>query len=237
VRPDRRDARATTPDQQRALWEYGFNLGIAFQVVDDLLDYTADQAALGKPIGGDLREGKVTLPIIRLLQHGGEPAGALIRRVVAQRAVTPEEWREIGRMLAETNALESAYGVAVEYATAAKTHLQAFPPSVERDALLALPDYVTCATADGRAHFAFPACPHARRRRIEELRRQIRHHEDAYYVLNDPEISDTEFDGLVKALEALERQHRNSSPRTRRRSVWPGARSKGSSRSRTPSRC
>jgi octaprenyl-diphosphate synthase len=134
---------ATTPDQQRALWEYGFNLGIAFQVVDDLLDYTADQAALGKPIGGDLREGKVTLPIIRLLQQGGEPAGALIRRVVEQRAVTPEEWREIGRMLAETNALESAYGVAVEYATAAKTHLQAFPPSLERDALLALPDYVT----------------------------------------------------------------------------------------------
>ena len=49
---------------ETALREYGFNLGIAFQLVDDLLDYTADAAALGKPIGGDLREGKVTLPII-----------------------------------------------------------------------------------------------------------------------------------------------------------------------------
>jgi octaprenyl-diphosphate synthase len=132
----------TTTEQQRALWEYGFSLGVAFQVVDDLLDYTAEQSTLGKPIGGDLREGKVTLPIIRLLQRGGEPAGTLIRRVVESRAVSPEEWREIRSMLAETDALESAYGVAVEYATAAKGHLQAFPASPERDALLALPDYV-----------------------------------------------------------------------------------------------
>jgi octaprenyl-diphosphate synthase len=133
----------TTPEQQRALWEYGFNLGVAFQVVDDLLDYTADQGALGKPIGGDLREGKVTLPIIKLLQRGGEPASALIHRVVENRAVSADEWRDLRRMLGETDALESAYGVAVEYAAAAKGHLQVFPDSPERDALLALPDYVT----------------------------------------------------------------------------------------------
>ena len=51
-----------SPEQETALRDYGFNLGIAFQLVDDLLDYTADAAALGKPVGGDLREGKVTLP-------------------------------------------------------------------------------------------------------------------------------------------------------------------------------
>jgi octaprenyl-diphosphate synthase len=132
----------TTPEQQRALWEYGFNLGVAFQVVDDLLDYTADEAALGKPIGGDLREGKVTLPIIRLLQRGGEPASAVIHRVVESRAVSPEQWRDIRRMLGETDAIESAYNVAVDYAKAAKSHLQVFPRSPERDALVALPDYV-----------------------------------------------------------------------------------------------
>ena len=55
-----------TPAQRIALREYGFNLGIAFQIVDDVLDYTSDEAVLGKPIGGDLREGKVTLPIILL---------------------------------------------------------------------------------------------------------------------------------------------------------------------------
>ena len=59
-------------DEQRiALREYGFDLGIAFQIVDDVLDYTADERALGKPIGGDLREGKVTLPVILLLQKAG----------------------------------------------------------------------------------------------------------------------------------------------------------------------
>src|SRR5438045_3095935 len=57
----------TTREQQDALWEYGFNIGMAFQIVDDLLDFTGEQDALGKPVGGDLREGKITLPIIHLL--------------------------------------------------------------------------------------------------------------------------------------------------------------------------
>ena len=89
-----------TPERESALRDYGFNLGVAFQLVDDLLDYTADQEALGKPIGGDLREGKVTLPIIFLLQRGGAEADRLIRAVVQERAVTPEQWREILRLLA-----------------------------------------------------------------------------------------------------------------------------------------
>src|SRR5438128_4636985 len=57
-------------EQERALREYGFNLGIAFQLVDDLLDFTGDLTALGKPVGADLREGKMTLPLIHLLQQG-----------------------------------------------------------------------------------------------------------------------------------------------------------------------
>ena len=65
--------------RRTALREYGFNLGIAFQLVDDLLDFTGDAAALGKPVGGDLREGKVTLPIIHLLRAAASGAGELIR--------------------------------------------------------------------------------------------------------------------------------------------------------------
>jgi octaprenyl-diphosphate synthase len=125
-----------------ALREYGFNLGITFQLVDDLLDYTADAAALGKPVGGDLREGKVTLPIIFLLRRGGEEADRLIRTVVDQRAVSADEWREILRLLAEHRATDLAYQRAVEYADRAKACLSIFPPSREREALLALPDYV-----------------------------------------------------------------------------------------------
>ena len=131
-----------TPDRANALREYGFNLGIAFQLVDDLLDYTADATALGKPIGGDLREGKVTLPVIFLLRRGGDEADRIIRSVVDQRAVSPEQWREILGLLAEHRATDLAYERAVEYAERAKSCLEVFPPSLERDALLALPDYV-----------------------------------------------------------------------------------------------
>jgi octaprenyl-diphosphate synthase len=131
-----------TPEQESALREYGFNLGIAFQLVDDLLDYTADAAALGKPIGGDLREGKVTLPIIFLLRRGGEAADTLIRNVVRDRAVTTEQWRELLRLLREHRSTDQAYSRAVEYAGRAKDCLSVFPPGRERDGLTALTDYV-----------------------------------------------------------------------------------------------
>jgi octaprenyl-diphosphate synthase len=129
-------------EQEVALREFGFNLGVAFQVVDDLLDYTADESALGKPVGGDLREGKVTLPIIYLLQRGGDEADALIRTVVRDRAVSKEQWRDIKRLLHEHRGPELAYAKATEYATLAKSALDVFAPSRERDALKALADYV-----------------------------------------------------------------------------------------------
>jgi octaprenyl-diphosphate synthase len=129
-------------ERENALREYGFNLGIAFQLVDDLLDYTADAAALGKPIGGDLREGKVTLPIIYLLRRGGDQADTLIRDVVRDRAVTNEQWREILRLMREHRTTDLAYSRALEYASRAKDCLSVFPPSREREALIALTDYV-----------------------------------------------------------------------------------------------
>jgi octaprenyl-diphosphate synthase len=131
-----------SPEQEIALREYGFNLGIAFQLVDDLLDYTADQEALGKPVGGDLREGKVTLPIIVLLRRGGQEADRLIREIVRERSITAEQWRDLVRLLREHATTDVAYERALEYATRAKDCLKVFPPSREREALLALPDYV-----------------------------------------------------------------------------------------------
>jgi octaprenyl-diphosphate synthase len=129
-------------EQEQALREFGFNLGVAFQVVDDLLDYTADESSLGKPVGGDLREGKVTLPIIYLLQRGGEEADGLIRAVVADRAVSKEQWRQIIALLREHRTPDLAYAKATEFANRAKASLDVFAPSRERDALKALADYV-----------------------------------------------------------------------------------------------
>jgi len=130
-------------EQRVALREYGFNLGIAFQMVDDVLDYTAEAAALGKPIGGDLREGKITLPIILLLQRTGADVHALVQDIVATNRVTPEAWRTVKELLVRHGAVEDTFARAVTYGERARAHLVgAFAPSEPRDGLLALVDYV-----------------------------------------------------------------------------------------------
>jgi octaprenyl-diphosphate synthase len=130
-------------EREQALREYGFNLGVAFQLVDDLLDFTGDAGAVGKPIGSDLREGKVTLPLIHLQRHSSDGLGArIVRDIIASRAVTDEQWHDLLRSLKQHASIDYAYRRAVEYAERAKKPLYAFPPSSARDALLALPDYV-----------------------------------------------------------------------------------------------
>jgi octaprenyl-diphosphate synthase len=133
---------AVGPEKESALREYGFNLGVMFQLVDDLLDFTGEADALGKPVGGDLREGKITLPIIHLLKQDGHKARALVRRVVAERHVTADEWARIKTLLAEHRSIDYAYNRAVQFGEAAKRQLGAFAPCPERDALMALADYV-----------------------------------------------------------------------------------------------
>jgi octaprenyl-diphosphate synthase len=131
-----------TLEQQEALWDYGLHIGMAFQVVDDLLDFTGEETALGKPVGGDLREGKMTLPVIHLLARSDGRAGALVQKIVREQDVTREEWRELRTLMAQTRSLDYARSTAVEFVERAKLALRAFPPSPARDALLFLPDYV-----------------------------------------------------------------------------------------------
>ena len=131
-----------TREQQDALWQYGLNIGMAFQIVDDLLDFTGEEVALGKPVGGDLREGKLTLPVIHMRDRGGPRAAALLRKVVESREVSLDEWHEIKAMLTQTRSLEYANRVAFDYVERAKKALYSFPSSDARDALMFLPDYV-----------------------------------------------------------------------------------------------
>jgi octaprenyl-diphosphate synthase len=131
-----------TKEQEEALREYGFNLGIAFQIVDDLLDFTGDAAALGKPIAADLREGKMTLPLIHLLQQGEDVGEAIVRDIINTRATTEAQWKELVRILHDHRSIDYATRRADEYAERAKKQLHVFPASAERDALLALPDYI-----------------------------------------------------------------------------------------------
>ena len=129
-------------EEKVALREYGFNLGVSFQLVDDLLDFTADETILGKPVGGDLREGKITLPIIYLMQNGDQDSSKLIGEAANNREATAEVLGEILRLMNKHDVIDLAYRKAVEYATKAKDCLEVFPSSSEKDALMALPDYV-----------------------------------------------------------------------------------------------
>jgi octaprenyl-diphosphate synthase len=131
-----------TPEQEHALRDYGYSLGMAFQLVDDLLDFTGDATALGKPIAGDLREGKVTLPVIHLLQHDVPAADKIVRDTVRDRTISREHWDELRQFLVEYHSIEYAYQKAVEFADSARKQLAGFAPSPPLDALLALPDYV-----------------------------------------------------------------------------------------------
>jgi octaprenyl-diphosphate synthase len=132
----------TTREQQDALWDYGVNIGMAFQIVDDLLDFTGDEDVLGKPVGGDLREGKMTLPMIHLFARGDARAQTLIRKVIDARSATLDEWREIRMLLGQARSIDYAQRAAADFVERAKKALCAFPPSNARDALLFLPDYV-----------------------------------------------------------------------------------------------
>jgi octaprenyl-diphosphate synthase len=129
-------------EREAALASYGLNLGVCFQMVDDLLDFTADEKVLGKPVASDLREGKLTLPVIYLLRRGGERASGLVSTVLADRGFERVSRDELVRAAREIGALEEARAQAERYAAAARADLAAFERSPYREALQALPDFI-----------------------------------------------------------------------------------------------
>jgi octaprenyl-diphosphate synthase len=126
---------------QKALREYGMNLGTAFQLVDDLLDFTASEEALGKAAGVDLLEGKLTLPLIYLLESDAA-ARPLLQAVMHEgsyRKVTRESLLE---RVESAGALERARELATRYSEAARDTLAALPSSNYSDALYSIPSYI-----------------------------------------------------------------------------------------------
>jgi octaprenyl-diphosphate synthase len=128
-------------DEQRALSEYGMNLGIAFQLVDDALDYAADQATLGKTVGDDFREGKVTLPVLAAYAGGDEGERAFWRRTIEATEQTEADLDHALRLMARRGAIRATFDRAATFAAAAKTSLAAFPASRLRDSLSDVADY------------------------------------------------------------------------------------------------
>jgi octaprenyl-diphosphate synthase len=130
------------PRREAALARYGLNLGICFQMVDDLLDFTAEEETLGKPVANDLREGKVTLPMIFLLRRAGAASAGKVRAVLEDRGFGRVSRDEIVRLAREHGALDEARALAERYAAEARQDLLAFEPSPYRDALEALPGFI-----------------------------------------------------------------------------------------------
>jgi octaprenyl-diphosphate synthase len=129
-------------EKERALASYGLNLGICFQMVDDLLDFTAEEKTLGKPVANDLREGKLTLPMIFLLRQAGPAAADKVRTVLEDRSFERVTREEIVRLARDHGALEEARVLAERYAEAARRDLQVFERSAYREALEVLPDFI-----------------------------------------------------------------------------------------------
>lgn len=131
---------AAPPDKVAFIRRYGRNLGMAFQIVDDVLDYVGDPSELGKPVGSDLSQGIITLPALRYLEHGYTPeTDALIRRAAegdqqaVQQAVTA---------IVASGAADGALEEAAEYVREAHAALEALPACPSRDILAQLADYV-----------------------------------------------------------------------------------------------
>jgi octaprenyl-diphosphate synthase len=127
---------------EEALAEYGRFAGLAFQLVDDVLDFTASAEQLGKPVLSDLKEGKVTLPLIYAMENGHRDARELVARVLEEKEFSSVRPETIVALVQESGALERARNLAYEYAGRAKACLSGHGDSEYARALLTLPDFI-----------------------------------------------------------------------------------------------
>jgi octaprenyl-diphosphate synthase len=127
--------------EEKALSDYGFNLGLAFQMADDLLDYTANPVSLGKEIGADLKEGKLTLPVIRALEVANAEDQSQMKAIIQNDQFSAEEFRILVDMLNKYDGIQYTENLAIEKIEAAKAALSVFEPSKTRDLLEDIADY------------------------------------------------------------------------------------------------
>ena len=131
-----------TAEQEENLAQYGRDLGMAFQLVDDVLDLTASEDVLGKPVASDLREGKVTMAVIHALDRCTASERKLIETVLAQRTFDDVAHAQILEILERYGSLEAATSQATQYAALARNAICSFPDGEIKRALLWAPDFV-----------------------------------------------------------------------------------------------
>jgi octaprenyl-diphosphate synthase len=132
--------------EEQALADYGRNIGVAFQLVDDLLDFTASPTQLGKPVLSDLKEGKVTLPLIYALESAGQNGGSagrrMVRTVLDEKGFVSVRPEEISALVRDSGALDRTRRLAHDYAGRAKACLNGRGDTEYGRALRAVPDFI-----------------------------------------------------------------------------------------------
>ncbi len=124
-----------------ALGDYGLNLGLAFQMADDLLDYTADTKSLGKPMGADLREGKLTLPVINALEKAEQDDRAVMERIIMDQNFSRSDFQILLDMLNKYKGIEYTKNKAKSHVEIAKKSLLVFKDSSAKSILTDIADY------------------------------------------------------------------------------------------------
>jgi geranylgeranyl pyrophosphate synthase len=119
---------------------YGYNTGMAFQIIDDILDFTGEQATIGKPVASDLRQGLITLPALYYLEKYPQDAG--MRRILAGESLDEEAFTRLIASIRESGAIQDAYYEARKYVDTSVEQMDGFPDRVERQSLVDLAYYI-----------------------------------------------------------------------------------------------
>ncbi len=130
------------PDREDALYRFGLDLGVAFQIIDDVLDWAGDEAVVGKPLGQDIREGKATLPWIRALERADEETRQKMLAAAGQENLDAETWTWLKGTVEALGGVAQSLAEAEALKDRAKARLEMFAASPERELLLDLADYV-----------------------------------------------------------------------------------------------
>ena len=128
-------------DKEKALSEYGFNLGIAFQMADDLFDYTLQTSDFGKEVGADLREGKLTLPVIYALKQANSSDRDLMIKIIRNPDFTTDDFKTLLDLLVNYGGIDYTQETAASYIDTAKNALALFEPSPTKETMLDIADY------------------------------------------------------------------------------------------------
>ncbi len=128
-------------EKEKALSDYGYNIGLAFQMADDLLDYTSDTKVLGKEVGADLKEGKLTLPVIYSLKVADMKDRSRMEKIIKDKYFSVNDFKTLAELLLKYKGISYTQKLASEHIKKAKEALSIFEPSETKEILIKVADY------------------------------------------------------------------------------------------------